>query len=232
MSRGRSGGHTEAMRSDLSSLHSKRRVLGGRACSRLLGATLFPCVLIAASAWAPARADDGGEIVPPAVATARNEARLDFGLGSPVGFIGVSYSREIFEWLQGQSANVDGISLEPGVGLGFSGVQVSTLAKLILGGWRHHLLLGIGPSVAFEGEGKQYANEQPPGRIYFLNGEISYEYRTDFHLAFSLGVGTSLVLPGSAHYARAFWNSFPNGVESHRWEPYASLRLSVLGVWF
>src|SRR5262249_16240961 len=85
------------------------------------------------------------------------------GLFSPVGFAGLTVA-----------CSLDRIVLESGVGFGMSGLQISVMPKLRLGGGdRGGWFLGIGPSA---GIGVRNFGFSRPGRnTLWLNAEVGYE---------------------------------------------------------
>jgi hypothetical protein len=85
-----------------------------------------PC-LIVLLAVGPAHADER-----------RNVVRVDVGLFSTVGFVGMSYGRAVTRWLV----------LEGGVGLGLTGVQLSLTPRLALGRGAQRFVAGAGLAVA------------------------------------------------------------------------------------
>lgn len=77
--------------------------------------------------------------------------RLDVGVSSPVGELGLVYSRPIHP----------NVALELGAGIGFSGLQLSGMAKLQLGEGRTKFTPGIGLSVGLPVIGSSYHEGHP-----------------------------------------------------------------------
>jgi hypothetical protein len=67
-----------------------------------------------------------------------NTIRLDAGIGSAVGFLGITLTRTLESSLE----------IEAGVGTGFSGTQLSLMPKIVLGGREVHFVSGVGVSIA------------------------------------------------------------------------------------
>jgi hypothetical protein len=109
----------------------------------------FVVVMVMLLAAVPGRAlaveqvEDAERPAPPPVEVATAPTlpaptlRVDLGLASPIGGLGVVFSRPVARWL----------GIEGGLGLGFSGLQMSGMAKLRLGGDRWWFTPGLGLSV-------------------------------------------------------------------------------------
>ncbi len=112
--------------------------------------------------------------------------RGDMGLFSALGFMGASYSIE---------PAAKPVMLELGIGVGFSGAQLSIMPKLVLGSRAHRFTTGVGVSVGIPGleiEGG------PPGTALgrqvtpWLNADIAgYDYRSDSGFTFAASAGLS-----------------------------------------
>ena len=105
------------------------------------------------------------------------------GIGSAVGEMGGTFTYAPRPKLQ----------FELGVGLGFSGVQLSFMPKLSSGNRHHNLVVGMGPSLAVG------RNRNPAVTCVslWLNAEAGYEYRSARGLSFLAAVGFTKGLAGT-----------------------------------
>jgi hypothetical protein len=145
---------------------------------------------------------------------ARNILRADLGLGAPTGLTGVSYQREIGSIF----------ALEPGVGWGLSGTQLSLVLRArnlpIVGA------PGVGVSLAF-GPGAGWLVGEKRGAIVWLNVEpVGIEHRFESGLALGLGLG--LVFPITGTFAVCRSTCGPVEAQSGA---YPAIRVGV-GRWF
>jgi hypothetical protein len=113
-----------------------------------------------------------------AIRVRKNVLALNVGLGSAVGYLGATYAHEPLEFLQ----------LEGGVGLGFSGLQLSAMPKLVICGGSNCFISGAGVSLSFP------TSTAAKGLPTWLNVDaVGYEYRsasgTSFFCAAGFGVG-------------------------------------------
>ena len=118
----------------------------------------------------------------------RHAIRGDMGLFSALGFSGASYSIEP----AGKP-----VMLELGMGIGYSGAQLSVMPKLVLGSRAHRFTTGVGVSVGIPG---LKVVGGPPGTVLgrrltpWLNADIAgYDYRSDS--GFTLAAAAGLTLP-------------------------------------
>lgn len=135
---------------------------------------------------------------PPAPATpaapppsSTQEVRVDLGLASAIGFAGVTYS----------VSPAPGFLIELGAGVGYSGLQLSAMPKLVFGGSTGRFVVGAGPSVAIPGV--HIVTTDPLGSntdehvvTPWLNVEIGYDYRSTTGTSFLVAGGITV---GLAH---------------------------------
>jgi len=159
--------------------------------SSLLSRFSIAATLTLAALASAAHADPAiGERVPPLAPT----VRVDAGLGSPIGEIGVVYSRPL--------ARRFGVEL--GAGLGFSGVQLSGMGKLRLGNGRFQFTPGLGLSVGLPAGGTGFSDGHPHGdpelagspvTMAWLDADLlSFEYRSARGLVVSVSAGATMAL--------------------------------------
>jgi hypothetical protein len=109
---------------------------------------------------------------------------VDVGIGSAIGFAGVTVT-EAF----GRSGR-----LEVGAGYGYSGYQLSFMAKIVQGGSHDHFVAGVGVSVALPSD-----TPLASGHPVWLNIDtIGYEHLFDMGIALSAALGVSGGLGGGA----------------------------------
>lgn len=119
-------------------------------------------------AQAPVLPDDEP---PPLIAALRG----DVGVGSAIGGLGAALV----------VAPVDHAQIEVGTGLGASGVQLSVMPKLTIGGSRDHFVAGAGVSVAFP-----WRAMTATGHPVWLNVDAAgYEHMSKHGFAFLVAVG-------------------------------------------
>lgn len=110
------------------------------------------------------------------------------GVGSAVGFGGVSYGIAPRDWFL----------IEAGVGYGATGLQLSTMSKLTLGGDHDRLVSGLGLSVGIL---PNYAWFQARGATLWLNVDaVGYEHRFSGGLSIGAALGVAVGLAGGGHF--------------------------------
>lgn len=124
----------------------------------------------------------------------------EVGIAAPTGFVGLTYAADIEGPLQ----------LEGGVGLGFSGVQLSLMPRLnfeLSGGGAetsHRYVLGVGVSAGLRNrrEGKDFDvlladSELAHSNTLWLNIDVAgYEARFANGFVFAVGIGAAIGLTG------------------------------------
>jgi hypothetical protein len=105
----------------------------------------------------------------------RHSVRLDVGFLSPVGLAGLAYSYDFTKRL----------TLEAGLGVGFSGVQLSVMPKLVLGNGKHSALFGLGASVGIDPDSSRHTVWP------YLNGEVGYQLRAQNGFTFQASLGVT-----------------------------------------
>jgi hypothetical protein len=140
---------------------------------------------VSATSSTPVPAPGPAPTPDPAINPGSNELRVDLGWASPVGELGVSYGRRVLPFL----------GLEAGIGEGFTGTQLSMLAKLRTTGDDFFGFLDGGASASIY----KYDSSTPAEYNYWLNVEAGMERVWPSGLALSLAVGTTTLLPGSDH---------------------------------
>jgi hypothetical protein len=105
----------------------------------------------------------------------------NLGLFSAVGEIGATYTY----------APIPACQIELGLGIGFSGPQLSLMPKASLGSDRSRFIFGAGPSVGADGH--------TVASTYWLNVDVGYEYRTPRGYSTLFAVGITRGLAGQYH---------------------------------
>jgi len=192
---------------------------------RIVGPTIA-CVLVAGSAHAD-------------VPDAHHEIRIDGGLASALGFGGASYT---------YAPPRTRFGIEAGAGVGYTGLQLSVMAKLYLGSAHDRFVAGVGPSLGLDYFWKGYptcpgypTESQCAGTNYWLNLDlVGYEHRWRNGLAFSIAFGAAVGLGGSAEYCWHFidpgYCAYEAGYgvklrEGVRGHAFPQMRMGV-GYWF
>ena len=124
--------------------------------------------------------------------------RVDDGFASAVGLFGVSVGWAPSEWFE----------IEGGIGVGFTGLQLSLMPKLALGSLRHRFLLGGGASVGIGGEELRLDDDDRDDDassevlvIPWFNADVGYEYRWVTNggvMSVMIATGLTMTLPSSA----------------------------------
>jgi hypothetical protein len=112
----------------------------------------------------------------------KSRLQASFGIASPVGEIGASYTY----------APRPEVEFELGAGLGFTGFQLSTMPKLSFGNKTNRIVLGLGPSVSMDSSTTPHQHYVG----YWLNGEVGYERRTPSGFAVLVAAGFTAGLAG------------------------------------
>lgn len=106
----------------------------------------------------------------------------DVGLASAVGLLGGTYTY----------SPVPAIQFELGAGVGFTGIQLSLMPKLLAGRNGYYFVFGVGPSVGINPS----EQDQHTYISYWLNAEMGYEYRSPSGFSFLLAGGVTYGLGG------------------------------------
>ncbi len=106
----------------------------------------------------------------------------DVGLASAIGVLGGTYTY----------SPVPAIQFELGAGVGFTGIQLSFMPKLLAGRNGYYLVFGVGPSVGINPS----EQDQHTYTSYWLNAEMGYEYRSPGGFSFLLVGGVTYALGG------------------------------------
>jgi len=129
--------------------------------------------------------------------------RVDVGVASPVGVIGVVYTRPVSSWRTR-------LGIEAGAGVGLSGLQLSAMGKLRLGGdrWRFTPGLGIGLGMPIGAgsvfhEGHPSPDSDAHGAAVIMRwldvDVVGLEYRGPSRLVFAASAGLTVAL-NHAHW--------------------------------
>jgi hypothetical protein len=113
----------------------------------------------------------------------KNLVQGSFGLGSPIGALGVSYTY----------VPIPLVEVEIGGGVGLSGYQGSIVPKLSVGSATDRLVLGVGPSISTD-------SQSDPKRTYvgyWLSGEIGYQHTTPAGVSVLIAAGIGYGLSGT-----------------------------------
>lgn len=124
-----------------------------------------------------------------AAAAPDNELRLDLGVASAVGFGGLTYTRTL----------TDRLSLEAGVGLGISGVQLSAMPRLMFAvGPRSAFFIGLGPALSIKrlDTGDVGGAFRRTGEGVWLNGDCGFHFVAASGFTFSMAAGLAAGLWG------------------------------------
>jgi hypothetical protein len=105
---------------------------------------------------------------------------FNLGLGSAVGLAGVTYSHMLLSVLEA----------EAGVGVGLSGVQVSLMQKIALGGPSFRLVAGVGVSFS---AGNSLGDDTRTHYFWLNVDALGFEVRTRSQWDFSLALGVTHV---------------------------------------
>jgi hypothetical protein len=193
-------------------------VQGMRQCSVLL--LLIASVLVASAGVARAADDTETDAE---VSAARPHVRVDLGIASPVGLVGVVYSRPVRPWL----------ALEAGAGFGASGLQISGMGKLRLGNGRTFFTPGVGLSLGLPAGGGEptFHTGHPAGddeergspvTMAWLDVDLlGIEHHTRGGLVLSASGGVTFALT-EAHYDFA-----DMGSDIHRFDPVPQVRIGM-----
>lgn len=131
-----------------------------------------------------ASAQEAADALPTRTAK-KNLVQGSFGVGSPIGALGVSYTY----------VPVPQMEVEIGGGIGLSGYQGSIVPKLSLGSASDRLVIGVGPSISAD-------SGREPRRTYvgyWLSGEIGYQHSTPAGLSVLIAAGAGYGLSGTMH---------------------------------
>jgi len=116
------------------------------------------------------------EVRPASPDALRDGVRAELGLASPVGFAGASAWHDVTPHFR----------LEGGGGFGWSGLQVSALARAMLGTPNHRLVPGLGVSLGIPTDNGEIADPSVDGHrdssvvMPWLNVDVlGYEYKSD-----------------------------------------------------
>jgi hypothetical protein len=129
-------------------------------------------------------------LAPPAMPPFTQAVRLDLGLASAIGFLGVTYSL----------SPVRAFIAELGVGAGYSGLQLSVMPKLVLGASAHRFVVGAGASVGIPGltivtnNGPFGGNQHEHVIAPWINAELGYDYRSTTGSTFLVAGGVTVGL--------------------------------------
>jgi hypothetical protein len=150
---------------------------------KMISKALVVASLIALGAGRAAARDEPPEL--------KKRLGFDLGIGSAVGVMGLVYHFvPTHHW-----------RLEGGLGWGLSGIQLSFMPKLALGG-TCAFIMGLGPSL---GVGGPYADKGPvhqpqPGVVGWLNADVpGFECRSEAGFSFDFTLGLTMALT-TFHY--------------------------------
>jgi len=174
--------------------------------------TLAAVFILVVGPAATARADDDDE----ASSVPRHRVALDFGLGSAIGAVGLTYNYAFSPLFRG----------ELGAGWGWSGVQLSVMPKVALHGHACALTSGFGAAVALGGPSVEAGHGPAPTTIPWLNLDaVGVECPTRGGLSASIALGLTMPL-------RAFhWDFSELGDTTKAFSVLPQGRVS-LGWWF
>ncbi len=120
----------------------------------------------------------------------RHRLGADLGLASALGTAGIDYQFAPSDWLR----------LEGAAGWGPTGVQLSVMPKIALGGRSCAFTVGFGPSLALGGQQAEAGHGPNPGVIPWLNLDLpGLECRARSGLSFQATLGLTMPLAGF-HY--------------------------------
>jgi hypothetical protein len=139
--------------------------------------------LLLASALILARPSSASGMTDPddIIRSRQNEMAFHLGLGSAIGYVGVTYAHEPLPFFQ----------FEVGAGLGFSGVQFSAMPKYVACDGSHCFISGAGLSLAVP------TSAAATGHPTWLNIDaLGYGYRSISGASFDIAVGVGAGLGG------------------------------------
>jgi len=112
----------------------------------------------------------------------------DMGIGSAVGFAGLTVTR-VF---------LDCVRIELGGGFGYSGWQLSLMPKLALdlAHGKHYLVIGAGASVAFPTRTEAFGTTATGHPIWLNVDALGYEVRNQDGFSFAAAIGVTRGLGG------------------------------------
>lgn len=183
----------------------------------------FACFLIALLASAPALAAPPVEVVSETAPLPPPALRVDLGLGSPVGSLGVVYSRPVSPQL----------AVEGGLGIGASGLQLSAMGKLRLGSGRTRFTPGVGVSlgIPLDRDSPTFHTGHPanddeaygrPVTMGWLDLDLAgVEYRSRGGLVLSVSGGVTFAL------TKAHWDFIDLGNDIEPFDPVPQLRFGM-----
>lgn len=157
-------------------------------------------------------------------ATSSPALRVDAGLFSPIGSLGLVYSRPVHPVA----------AVELGAGIGFSGVQLSAMAKLRAGSERTRFTPGIGVSFGLPLLGASAVHEDhpmggvddemrgPSVTMAWLDVDVlGVEHRTRAGVVLSASAGLTVAL------TEGHWDAIDLGDNIQPFTPLPQLRLGV-----
>ena len=108
----------------------------------------------------------------------------NLGTFSAVGLAGVTGIYRALPWFE----------VEAGVGLGFTGLQLEVMPRLVFGKGPNHFVVGVGPSQGIGLEGFGFARRGY--RTTWINAEVGYELRSSGGLGLLIASGLTAGLAG------------------------------------
>jgi hypothetical protein len=111
----------------------------------------------------------------------RNELRLDLGVASPVGELGLSRTR----WISPSWA------VEGGLGLGYTGLQLALAGKAAVVRGPHVFAVTFGPSLSVP-----VNTSSRTTTLLWANAELGYQYRRPSNWVLGVAAGATMGLAG------------------------------------
>lgn len=181
---------------------------------RLVVVSVVP--LVAMSSIAVAQPVIRKETAPPPPPS----VRVDVGVASPVGAVGVVYSRPL----------APHFAVELGAGIGLSGVQLSVMGKPRFGSGRWRYTPGLGVSVGVPLGGTSAFHDGHPAGDHEIDGDpitmrwldadvLGVEYRGPSGFVFAASGGVTVALN------RAHWDVIDTGADVEAVDPSLQFRV-------
>jgi len=179
----------------------------------------FAPIALVLALTAPAAADPSVTVTSAALPSP--SMRVELGLFSPVGALGVVYSRPVHRLA----------AVEIGAGIGFSGLQLSAMAKLRRGEGRTKFTPGIGVSVGLPVLGTSIHEGHPTGDDEMRGADVTsawldvdvlgVEHRTTSGFVFSASGGVTVAL------TKGHWDAADLGDDIEPFNVLPQFRLGV-----
>lgn len=123
---------------------------------------------------------------PSAAPAATDRIEADLGLGSALGYGGLSWTHAFTRIF----------ASEVGVGYGVTGLQLSAMPRVFLGSGRHRFTAGAGLSLGLPARWSGVESRNAASTLWLNIDAAGYEYRSPSGLSFSTSVGITRGIAG------------------------------------